>query len=222
MNPISHARSFLERREATLPPSPAPIAELSQWAWDCKIPLWEFSDILPRGRMTSALSMLRFAQSRGEHCVWIQGDHGGLFPPDLAEAGIDLDSLVVLNIPPSSGNLGLLKSTEILLRSQAFRLIVLDLSSFHGQVFRGNPCVWQRRFIQAAEAHHARILLLSSSDPDQPSSGALINIRIHPQFRAQHGHSYQLEHTIIKNKCGVTLSDQHIENYRAPWGIPQP
>jgi hypothetical protein len=79
------------------------------------------------GRVSVAASCVIRAQARGETCVWIQHETGGLYPPDLARAGIDLESLVILLIPDASGPDGITRATELVLRSGAIGLAVVDL-----------------------------------------------------------------------------------------------
>lgn len=79
-------------------------------------------------RHTTAAALVRQAQLDGETTIWIQPEGGSLFPPDLADAGVDLQALVVVHVPQDRGEVGLARAAELLLRSGAVGLVVLDLS----------------------------------------------------------------------------------------------
>jgi recombination protein RecA len=94
---------------------------------------------LPQGRLTEiarlaagaqlslAVSCVVGAQARGETVAWIQLQGGTLYPPDLAEGGVDLDALLVVHVPVAAGSAGLCKAAELLLRSGSLGLVVIDL-----------------------------------------------------------------------------------------------
>src|SRR5262245_13238621 len=81
-------------------------------------------------RLSTAIAVVHRVQAEGDTAAWIQPDGGPLYPPDLAEAGIDLDALVVVHVPsaalPHTLCVGLCKAAELLLRSSAFGLVVVD------------------------------------------------------------------------------------------------
>ncbi|MFY0530854.1 hypothetical protein [Nannocystis pusilla] len=80
-------------------------------------------------RLTTAVALVRQAQLEGETTVWIQPAGGPLFPPDLADSGVDLDALIVIHIPEDRGPAGIARAAELLLRSGGYGLCVLDLSA---------------------------------------------------------------------------------------------
>lgn len=88
----------------------------------------EVSGVGAAARHTTAAALVRQAQLDGETTVWIQPEGGSLFPPDLAEAGVDLQALVVVHVPRDRGEVGLARAAELLLRSGAVGLVVIDLS----------------------------------------------------------------------------------------------
>src|SRR5688572_26873334 len=65
--------------------------------------LIEVSGEQASARHTTAVALVRQAQLEGETTVWIQPEGGSLFPPDLADSGIDLDALVVVHVPRERG-----------------------------------------------------------------------------------------------------------------------
>ena len=98
-----------------------------------------FAEALPAGRLVElsggaasartslALSAVRQAQLEGEPVAWIQIAGGLLYPPDAAESGVDLGALVVVQVPGNSGEAGVFRAAEILLRSGAPGLEVLPM-----------------------------------------------------------------------------------------------
>lgn len=74
---------------------------------------------------TAAAMVLREAQSEGDPVAWIAPRESGLYPPDLADAGIDLDALVVVHVPRDVREIA--RAGELVLRTGAFGAIVLDL-----------------------------------------------------------------------------------------------
>ena len=82
----------------------------------------EVSGRVSPARLSTAASLLRRAQQEGETTAWIQASSGGLFPPDLAAAGVDLEALVVIHTPADRGAQAMLQAAEWLLRSGAYEL----------------------------------------------------------------------------------------------------
>lgn len=78
---------------------------------------------------TTAAALIRQAQLEGETTVWVQPVGGPLYPPDMAASGVDLDALVVVQVPTEHGEVGLARAAELLLRSGAFGLCVVDLNT---------------------------------------------------------------------------------------------
>ena len=98
------------------------------------------SELLPRARLievsgehacartTTAVSCVIRAQGRGELVAWLQFEDGGLFPPDLQTAGVDLESFIAIHVPHHAGPFALVRAAEWLARSGAFGLTVIDLT----------------------------------------------------------------------------------------------
>jgi hypothetical protein len=99
---------------------------------------------------------------------------GPLYPPDVAESGVDLDALIVVQVPTEHGEVGLARAAELLLRSGAFGLCVVDLSApptwSNWQVPKGmseKPSprlrgeVWQARLAALARMHASRVVVLT-------------------------------------------------------------
>jgi recombination protein RecA len=155
------------------------------------------------------------AQRAGEPCAWIQPTNGHLFPPDLAAWGVDLQSLIVLHIPAAAGSSALPRAAEILLRSGAFGLVVIDLLS---GAPRGDPSAWQSRLAALAREHGSTVILLSSSESHRGSLGPLVTLRVAPERRRTVAARYALDTRVLKNKAGAPL-DPAAHECRAPYGL---
>jgi len=179
----------------------------------------------PSARTTTAVSILAHRQQQGETAAWLQPHGGPLYPPDLADAGIDLDALVVVHIPASSGPHGSCKAAELLLRSGAFGLVVIDLCAGTPP---GNGEAWQGRLLGLARQHNAQVVLLTEKPAQAMSLGPLVGIRIEPRrgrapaaqrLGARPGPTpFTVQHDLIKNKTGKPI-EPTAEVHRGPWGL---
>jgi recombination protein RecA len=166
-------------------------------------------------QMTAAVACLRHAQARGETSAWVQPRGGSLYPPDLADSGIDLEALTVIHVPETAGPLGPARAVELLLRSGGFGLVVLDLSeSRMGGASGGNA--WQGRLLGLAREHSAQVILLS--DRRVASLGPLVSLSIAPVRRRVGRGLFELEPDVRKDKSGL-LGPVSAERRRGPWGL---
>ena len=136
------------------------------------------------------------AQNQGEAVAWIQPEGGDLYPPDLADAGVLLDELVIVHVPKAQLPHGLARAAELLQRSGAFGLVVLDLVH---DIPKGSA--WQNRLAALAREHHMQLVLLTDSDAERPSLGPMVGVRIEAtRERRSPGH-FALDHQLLKNKA---------------------
>jgi recombination protein RecA len=165
-------------------------------------------------QMTVAIACLRQAQLHGETAAWVQPAHGALYPPDLAASGIDLDALLVVNVPHRAGPFGAVKAAELLLRSGGFGLLVLDVR----EAAPVRDAAWQGRLLGVAREHDSRLLLLSDGATRAGSLGPLVSVCIEPHRRRVQRGVFAIEHRIRKDKSGVlcALAEDH---YRGPHGL---
>ena len=185
------------------------------------------SQALPAGRLVElsgqgavarssvAVSLLLEAQAQGESCAWIQLADGGLYVPDLTTAGVDLDSLIVLQIPRRAGTPALLRSAELLLRSGAFGMLVVDLE---GQRPTGSPSAWQGRLLGLARQHESRVVFLSRADRERGSLGPLIGLRVEARRHRLARGRFSIEGDVLKNKSGAPFCFPTLA-MRGPWGL---
>lgn len=175
---------------------------------------------------STAVAVLAHAQREGETAAWVQPARGELYPPDLAEAGVDVEALVVIHVPETgnmSGASGQCRAAELLLRSGGFGLIVIDFS-------RTEPTgstAWQGRLLGLARQHEARVLILRRDAHE--SLGPLIGMRVAsrvervrrpddpPGFHPRTA-QFEIRHEVLKNKSGGPLEPAPIR-IRGPWGL---
>ena len=172
-----------------------------------------FAALLPSGRLvelvgaegvaartTTALAVIAHAQAAGEPAVWIQLEGGGLFPPDVAEAGVDLDALIVVHIPVAAGAAGLARAAELLLRSNGFGVVVVDLSA-------GVPPgdAWPGRLAGLARQHDLRLIVLTDKSARRGSVGPLVAVRVEAARRRVGAGRWAVDAHVLRNKSGAQL-----------------
>lgn len=187
----------------------------------------ELSEQLPTGRLieitrgpagaqtTTAVACVRMAQMQGQPVAWIQPEAGPLFPPDLAQSGIDLEALLIVNVPAHAGTYGLPKAAELLLRSSGFGMVVLDLCGTPLQ----RDAVWQGRLLGLAREHDCWLLLLSDGGAQARSLGPLISLCLQPHRQRVRRGLFTVEQHVRKDKSGL-LGPLSAERRRGPWGLP--
>lgn len=166
-------------------------------------------------RLSTAIAVVRHVQAEGDTAAWIQPDDGPLYPPDLADAGIDLDALVVVHVPGAALPHGLCKAAELLLRSSAFGLVVVDGTA---APWPNAPTqAWLGRVLGLARQHGSRVLLLTEKPSHADSLGTLVGLRVESQRRREPSGGFVVEHHVIKNKSGSPFHVVH-DRYRGPDG----
>lgn len=175
-----------------------------------------------QARTSLAARLLRAVQAEGDPVAWItpRGD-GGLFPPDLAAAGLDLDALVVVHVPEDerAGP----KAAELLLRTGAFGAVALDARALGRARGSQRTTAWQGRLLGILRTHEARLLLLTEGDVlveggASPSLGPLVSVRL-VLARERRGSELQVVTHVVKDKSGVLGGHAPaIETWRGPAG----
>jgi hypothetical protein len=144
-------------------------------------PPGELTEIVGRGRASLALAAVRQAQSAGQPAAWVDGSAS--FCP--ATAGLDLGALTLVRPPPALAERpgrsarrrrgpasAALLAADLLLRSRAFGLLVLDLP----EVAPPALAAWFRLARQASRAHSV-LLLLGSAERTVAGSAAGLTLR---------------------------------------------
>lgn len=177
--------------------------------------LVELSGVGAVGRTSAAINIVKAVQAQGDTAAWIQVKQGGLYPPDLAEAQIDLHALLVVHVPARAGVHARLRAAELLLRSGALGLLVIDLDDERPS---GPPAAWQGRLLGLARQHDSRVVLLSRSRTHQGSLGPLIGLRFELQRKRVQPGVFELAPHLLKNKSGAMVQLE-AERFRGPWGL---
>lgn len=182
---------------------------------------------LPRGRLieltggpgaastSTAVQILLASQREGEPAAWIQPRGGALYPPDLAAAGLDLASLLVVHVPPDAGSAGLPKAAELALRTGAFGAVAIDLSSTHPP--RGDA--WLGRLAGLAREHDCRCVLLGPADA-AASLGPLVSLRLRARRERLTPGRYRVETDVLKDKSGLSPALDGPSVWTGPEGMP--
>jgi recombination protein RecA len=119
--------------------------------------------------LSAAMTLVRDAQLGGDPVAWITARAATFHPPDAAAAGVDLAALVVVRARDAR-TAG--RAADVLLRSGAYGLVVLDLGTDAAM-----PTPLQGRLVQLAVKHDAAVLCLTEKEPDAPSLGSLVSLR---------------------------------------------
>lgn len=181
-------------------PKQAPLAEL--------LPPGRLVELSGHGacaRTSTAVSLVVHAQAQREPVGWVQSVDGPLYPPDLDEAGVDLDELITIRVPQFAGPIGLVQAAEWLLRSGAFGLVVVDLSD---QLPSGLPARWQGRLSGLVRKYNARLCLITHSDETEASCGPLIGLRIAVKRDRIEDGTFLLRPQVLKDKVGLFSQPQ--------------
>jgi recombination protein RecA len=132
------------------------------------------------GRSTLMLAALSAATWRGEFCAIVDaGD--ALDPPSLAAAGIELDRLLWVRCGENSHQAEhrleqLLRTTDLLLESGGFGMIVLDLGDLPPQTTRRIPLATWFRFRRAVEPTPTVLLAVERQSIAGSCSSLLIKL----------------------------------------------
>ena len=184
-------------------------------------------ELCGEAQTTAAVMLLAQLQREGETAAWIQPARGDLFPPDLAAAGVDVEALIVVHVPEQEREAGQCRAAELLLRSGAFGLVILDF----GRAEPRGSTAWQGRLLGLARQHEARVVILRerarAADPHSlgPLTGLRITSRVErsrrddepPSFEPRTG-CFTLRHEVLKNKSGGPVEPSPTQ-LRGPWGF---
>ena len=133
---------------------------------------------LSAGPDTAALAvagtLVLDAQLTGSPVAWVTARAATFHPPDLAAMGVDLAALVVVRAIDSR-RAG--RAADVLLRSGAFGLVVLELGTSATLPAPPLSASLQGRLVQLATKHDAAVLCLTEKAADAPSLGSLVSLR---------------------------------------------
>lgn len=132
--------------------------------------LTELSGVGATAALTLAFTVVREIQHRGEPVAWIMSGESLFYPPDVHDSGVDGEAVVVVCVPDTHSSA---RAAEILARSGAFGLVVLDLGA---SAQLSTP--QQARLLHAAQRHEMIVLCLTDTAQHLPSLGSLVSLRL--------------------------------------------
>ncbi len=157
--------------------------------------LIEISASVAGAPLTLAFRWVIDAQRRGEPAAWIGRRDAPFYPPDAADAGADLTALPVVWAKDA---ITAAKAADLLVRSGAFGLVVLDLGADARL-----PMHATSRLAMLARQHAAAIVCLTDKDAARPSLGPLVTLRAHTASRVRgDGGRFSCAAVALKDKRG--------------------
>lgn len=147
----------------------------------------------PRPAVLSvAVALVHQAQLAGEPVAWVACGADPLYAPDVAACGVDLAALPVVRVDEAAAA-G--RAADLLLRSGAFGLVVVDLGR-HASL----AVPLQSRLVQLACRHEAVVLCLTATPDTNPSLGSLVSLRATASWRRLGPGRYACAVSALKDK----------------------
>ena len=171
--------------------------------------LVEISSSTASAALTIAFTLVRQAQERGEPVGWVTSAESFFYPPDAAQGGTDLTSLVVVRLASAES---IARAGEKLLRSGGFGVVVLDLGA------ADIPMPLQTRLTGLAHRHHTALVCLTEKESATFSLGSLVSLRAHAQKKRVAHNRFACALRILKDKRrGPTWNYEEL--YTGPAGL---
>ena len=165
-------------------------------------PLWDVASLSGRlveisaspsgAPLTLAFRLVLDAQRRGEPAAWVGRKDEPFYPPDVSDGGIDLAALPVVW---TKDPIGAAKAADLLVRSGAFGLVVVDLG-----IDARLPAHAGSRLAVLAKQHRTAVVCLTDKDQARPSLGPLVSLRAHTAVRTREGGRFRCEAQAIRDK----------------------
>jgi recombination protein RecA len=172
--------------------------------------LTEISGVGAIASLTAAIGLVLEAQMQSEPVAWITLPETLFYPPDVADSGVDLDALVVVQVP---GALDAARAAERLVRSGAFGLVILDLGK-RARI----PTGLQGRLVSLAKRHDTALVCLTATNADSASIGSMVSLRAEAVRDKIAGGHFRCKLNVLKDKCrGPNWT--HTEVVRGPAGL---
>lgn len=201
---ISNAISKLSDLAPTIGASPP-------WGLDAiRGRLAELSGAGAQARLTVAFGLVLESQRCAEPVAWIQIRGSSFFPRDVADGGVDLESLPVVHMKDAASAA---RAADQLARSGAFGLIVVDLGRFAS----GVPVPLLTRLVGLAQKHDTAFLFLTEKASEASSLSSLVSLRAEAASSPR-GRLWDVRVSVLKDKrrgSGFT----RVETCRAPAGL---
>ncbi len=119
--------------------------------------------------LTITVGLVLEAQQKQEPVAWITPPATTVFPPDVAQQGIDLTALVFVRVDTAAA---MLRAADHLLRSGAFGLVILDLPARIDV-----PLSAQVRLAGLTKKHEAVLMYLASGEAGMVAASSLVSLR---------------------------------------------
>lgn len=162
--------------------------------------------------LTLAFNLVRDAQRSSEPVAWISRTESTFYPPDAAEAGVDLDALIIIRAKePESA----IRSADRLLRSGGFGLVIVDLGP------RSNlslPVL--ARLAGLTRRHRSALVFLTEKPRAAASLGPFVSVVARARRRWVAGDRFSCWIDVIKDKHGSPMRTKGAE-YLGPPGVHQ-
>jgi len=180
--------------EPSVRPAPTPAPPAPSWTLPALSGrLVEISASPAGAPLTLAFRLVLDAQKRSEPVAWVGRKDEPFYPPDVADAGIDLAALPVVW---TKDPIGAAKAADLLVRSGAFGLVVVDLG-----IDARLPAHASSRLAVLAKQHRAAVVCLTDKDAARPSLGPLVSLRAHAASRVRgEGGRFRCEAQAIRDK----------------------
>lgn len=173
---------------------------VQRYPW-LRLPAGHIAELSARpghGKTRLAVAAMHHTQTRGRRVAWIsEPGSDALFAPDLACQGIDLSAFIHI-VPASPSPYALLHAAELLLRSQAYGLLVIEIRNC-APLYQ--KTAWQSRLRALVRLHSSAILILNNEVNRHHSLGPLISLRAKARFVSDHR---RVEFLLMKNKCDIS------------------
>ena len=170
-----------------------PVWTTWQWA-ACRGRFVEVSGSRDGAALSLVFRLIYEAQREGEPVVWVGRDRSIFYPPDVAETGVDLESLVVVR---TQKTIQIARVADRLIRSGAFGIVLMDLGaearlSLHAQT----------RLNGLAKKHETALIGLTEKEALHPSIGSLVSLRAQTSRERTDDGRYRCEARVLKDKRG--------------------
>ncbi len=153
--------------------------------------LVEISGFATSASLTLAFGLVLQAQEKNEPVGWITSAESFFYPPDAAQAGVDLAALAVVRLGAAAT---IPRAGEKLLRSGAFGLVVLDLGS------ADIPMALQTRLTGLAHRYHSALVCLTEKKSGTFSLGSLVSLRAQAEKKRFSANRFACFLHVLKDK----------------------
>jgi recombination protein RecA len=170
--------------------------------------LAEVSEETACGAVSFVTEIILEAQGRNEPVAWVAGVSSIWYPPDLADRGVDLGSLVVIRAGGADESL---TAAEWLVRSGALGLMIVDAE---GEWKASDASLG--RILKLAERSQCAVIFLTRKRPHEPSLGSRISLR--GCVSRSGSEPFRIAMTTLKDKRSNSSSRQG-RQYHGPSGM---